>query len=57
MGKNRENKSRLVCKDGRWYEDGKLLRKKDYIFHSDCHEGEVIVTKKEKYRLREAIYV
>ena len=57
MGKNRKNKPRLICKNGHWYEDGKLLRRKDYIFQADCHEGEIIITQKNKYRIREAIYV
>lgn len=57
MGKNRKNKLRLVCKDGRYYEDGKLLRKKDYIYHSSAHEPDYLLTSNGKYRLREVLYV
>lgn len=57
MGKNRKNKPRLVCKDGRYYEDGKLLRKKDYIYHSSAHEPDYLLTSNGKYRLREVLYV
>ena len=56
---NRKPKLRLICKNQRWYENGKYLSKKDYIFHADCHEGECIIScvTGQKYRLREAIYV
>lgn len=55
----KRKKARLVFKNGHWYEDGKLLRKKDYIYHSSAHEGEYIISciTCNKYRLKEAIYV
>lgn len=54
-----KKKNRLIYKNGRWYENGKLLPKKNYIFHADAHEGECIISclTGQKYRLREAIYV
>ena len=52
-------KPRLIRKNGRWYENGKYLSTKNYIFHADSHEGEYILSciTGQKYRLREAIYV
>lgn len=52
-------KRRLVFKNGRWYENGKHLPRKDYIYHADAHEGECIISclTGNKYRLKEAVYV
>lgn len=54
-----KRKKKLVCKNGRWYENGKLLHKKDYIYHADCHEGEYIISciTSMKYRIRDAIFI
>lgn len=50
MSKN----NKLVNRNGRWFENGKLLLKKEYIFHASCHDGESIYSCRtnEKYRLR-----
>lgn len=50
MSKN----NRLVYKGGRWYENGKYLPKKDYIFHASAHDQESIYSCRtnERYRLR-----
>ena len=54
-----KRKNRLIWKNGRWYENGKLLTKKNYIYHADSHEGECVISclTGQKYRIREAIYV
>jgi len=54
-----KKRRRLVWKNNRWYEDGKPLRKHDYIFHADAHEGECIISclTGQKYRIREAIFM
>lgn len=31
--------NKLENRDGRWFENGKFLPKKDYIYHADCHTG------------------
>lgn len=43
----------LVCKNGRWYENGKCLYKKDYIYHSSGSEGNCLISclTGQKYRL------
>lgn len=40
--------------DGRWFENGRMLRRKDYIYRADCLEGSSILSKitNEFYRLR-----
>ena len=55
----RKPKPRLIRKNGRWYENGRHLPRKDYIFHADAHEGECIISciTGQKYRIREAVYV
>ena len=55
----KRRKKNLIFKNGRWYENGKLLPKKDYIYHADCHDGECIISclTGQKYRLKEATYV
>lgn len=52
-------KNTLEYRNGRLYENGKMLRRKDYIFHADAHESEVIIScvTGQKYRLRGASYV
>lgn len=43
----------LVLKNGRWYENGKCLYKKDYIYHASASEGASIISciTGQKYRL------
>ena len=54
-----KKKPRLIYKNGRWYENGRYLPKKDYIFHADAHEGECNISCLTgcKYRIREAIFI
>lgn len=44
----------LELKDGRWYENGKWLPKKDYIYHDSSHDGPSIISgiTNQLYRLR-----
>lgn len=55
----KKKKPRLIFKNGRWYENGRYLPKKNYIYHADCHEGECIVScvTGQRYRIRECIFV
>ena len=48
--KKREN-HRLTRRNGRWFEDGKPLRKKEYIFHASAHERPYVLTDTGKYRV------
>ena len=45
--------NKLVRRNGRWFENGRYLPKKDYIFHSDAHDGESIISciTGQKYKL------
>lgn len=54
-----KKKHRLMWKNGRWYEDGRPLYKKDYIFHADSQDGECIISCRtgHKYRIRQAVYI
>ena len=49
-----KKKDKLVYKNGRLYENGKYLPKKNYVFHADAHDGESIISliTGQKYRLR-----
>lgn len=44
----------LEIRNGNWYENGKYLPKKNYIFHASCHDGESITScvTGQKYSLR-----
>ena len=55
----KRNKNKIVCKNGRWFENGKWLQKKDYIFHADSNEGEYIISciTGTKYRIRDAVFI
>lgn len=44
-------KSILEFRNGRWYENGKPLRNKEYIFHANAHERSYILTYNGKYRV------
>ena len=50
----RKNKNVLELKDGRWFENGKWLPKKDYIWHSSSNDGDSIISRitGQLYRLR-----
>ena len=54
--RHKKSKSVIECRRGRYYENGKPLRKKDYIFHASAHEPEYILTEKKKYRMSEVIF-
>lgn len=47
----KEPVNKLERKNGRWYENGKPLRKKDYIFHASAHERAYVLTDNGKYRV------
>lgn len=49
--KRRRLRNRLECRNGRWYENGKPLKKKEYIFHASAHERSYILTDNGKYRV------
>ena len=44
----------LELRDGRWFENGKWLPKKDYIYHDSSLEGPRIISRitGQLYRLR-----
>lgn len=44
----------LELKDGRWFENGKWLPKKDYIYHASSNDGPSIISciTGQLYRLR-----
>lgn len=50
----RKNKNVLELKDGRWFENGKWLPKKDYTWHSSGRDGDSIISRVtgQLYRLR-----
>lgn len=51
--KKRKSKNILELRDGRWFENGRWLPKRDYIFNTDCLEGSSIIScvTNEVYRL------
>lgn len=53
MRRKKPNKNVLELHDGRWFENGRWLPKKDYIFRADCIEGSSITSciTGEVYRL------
>ena len=53
MGKRR-NKNVLELRNGRWFENGRWLPKKDYVYKADCYEGSSIISNitGQLYRLR-----
>ena len=44
----------LELKDGRWFENGKWLPKKDYIYHASANDGPSLIRciTGQLYRLR-----
>lgn len=57
MGR-RKKAPRLECKDGRYYENGKYLPKRDYIYHSS-YRGTYIISCRtgQLYRQNQTIYI
>lgn len=54
MRRKKQTKNVLeLHEDGRWFENGRWLPKKDYIFRADCIEGSSITSciTDEVYRL------
>ena len=53
MPKTKEHNT-LELKNGRWYENGKWLPQKDYIYHASAKDGPSIVSgiTNQLYRLR-----
>lgn len=47
-------KYELELRDGRWFENGKWLPSKDYIYHANGREGSSIISRVtgQLYRLR-----
>ena len=44
----------LELRDGRWFENGRWLPKKDYIYHASSNDGPSIISRitGQLYRLR-----
>lgn len=49
----------LECRNGLWFENGKILRKRDYILHCNCNDGTSMISclTGSKYRLRNDVFV
>lgn len=56
--RRRKKAPRLECKDGRYYENGKYLPKRDYIYHSS-YRGTYIISCRtgQLYRPKQTIYI
>ncbi len=54
MARKRRNKNVLELRNGRWFENGRWLPKKDYIYRADCMDGSSIISGRtgQLYRLR-----
>lgn len=50
---------RLVYKNGKCYENGRYLSKKDYIYHSSSSDGNIIISCRtgQKYKKDRCIYI
>ena len=53
MSKRKEHNV-LELRNGTWFENGKWLRKKDYIYHASGRDGPMIISGRtgQLYRLR-----
>lgn len=49
----------LECRNGLWFENGKILRKRDYILHCNCNDGTSMISclTGSKYRLKRNTFV
>ena len=52
--KRRRQKNRLEYRNGKFFENGRWLPKKDYIYWTDCMEGPKIISRVtgQLYRFR-----
>ena len=56
---NKKQKNKLECRDGRMYENGRFLPKKDYILHFCSYDVNSVVSCRtgQKYRLSQINYI
>lgn len=54
-----KKKNKLEWRNGRYFENGKLLTKKDYILHFSAHDVNSVVSCRtgQKYRLTQINYI